>query len=131
MGTLGGTDLGYISSERHKISAPKIALPETDATSGGTPSADTKKTYLNTLMKPVRRITVTGTIFGDISTLQSFISAIEGKAGTDSSNDTFSFSSDTTGNSYDVLVEDFDWEFEAGEPEQLQYSMVLVEGNTT
>jgi len=127
--TLDGIDLGYIQSERHKISAPKIALPET-STVAGAQSADTASTYLAAITKPTRRISISGIKVGTTAELQSFADSLEALSGVDTGDTTYNFVSDFRNKTYDVLVEDVDVEYVAGEVEMVEYALVLVEGTT-
>jgi hypothetical protein len=130
MATFDSIDLDVILSERHNTLAAKIPLPQPDAETGSD-SAKTDETYLATLLKPTRRITVTGVKHDTIANIRTFISAIQTRSGTKDnagSPTTYSYSSDTTNSSYDVLVEDFEWEYEGGDVQNLYYTLKMVEG---
>jgi hypothetical protein len=125
--TYDGQDMGHILFERHTLVCEKFSLPYPDAEQGSD-SAKTDETYLGTFYKPTRRISINAVKYGTIAQIRSFISTVETRAGTDGEGSTYTFASDTTNSPYEVLVEDFEWEYEGGKVSVLTYSLKLMEG---
>lgn len=126
--SFGGVDLGYVQNEEAKVVATRFTLPETN-TAEGAASAETENTFILTLMKPVRRISIQGIVEGTKASLGTWASSMEDKCGIDElSAPEYTYSGEVVGTVSKCLVESFRYTYTAGEVETIEYELTLIEG---
>lgn len=118
MTTIGGKDLGEVSSESSTKSSNLFNMP--------LPFSDSDAALIMDLMGMSRTITVAGKKTGTIAQMRTFITDIEGlQTGSQSG---MTFVSSWTNVNKTVLIQDFTWDKSEGDESKLNYTLTLVEG---
>lgn len=103
------------------------------------PTNDANATIVIDLLGTKRTITLTGSVQGTVVQINSFVKDMESFVNSQqfllsASGLTFSFDfpyTTTPGDlSYTVVMKSIDWEYDAGNPSQLNYTASLVQGNS-
>ena len=115
--TLGGHSLGTVRSESVDKDAQLFQMP--------IPRSPSNQLVAFDLFGAQRTISIEGTWTVNDGTISTFISWLDGLiSGTQSS---ISYASDTSGNSYTVVVQTTTWKRGEGEVNKLDYSITLLE----
>ncbi len=121
MATIEGVDLGNVQKEKIRKSAgvTQIALPDSDSSDA----------ILIPTTGPTTKISISGTYTGTKSELQTFAGYLNSwiTKGGKISESNLTFVSDFNGN-FNIRVVDGDWDWDAGNPNRINWNLSLVEG---
>ncbi len=117
--SIGGVGIGNVQNEGQRKNAGLFTQP--------IPTSDSDSTILLDLFGTTKNMTIEGIKSGTASGLNTFITAIEGIANGSQTGSTFVSSLSTYANKT-VFVKDFGWNYAAGDPSKITYTLELQEG---
>jgi hypothetical protein len=122
MASIGGTDLGSVTSERQSKVAQLFQQP--------LPTQNSDKAILLDIFGLRRNITLNGEFVGTLVEQNTFIQAIETIQNGTQEGATFVSSHTSTPNKV-VFIDSFEWDVQKGTPTKIGYMLTLIEGAST
>ena len=113
-----GGDLGDVQSERHSKSAQLFQMP--------LPGSNSSDALLLDIMGVMRTISTESVLKDTVANIKTFITTMENTiAGTQTG---IVFTSSIRTGTLNVLIDNFEWNYSAGEPTILRFTLNMIEG---